>query len=275
MNPNNNFHDNHINMQYTIELLELWWASLTATMKDETMAFPISLLIGAAAGVLCWFLAAKSAALWNKRYYLKVGLQILCAIAALLSIVYALTFVSTRNTAQAVKERLVTWKEQAIADQEWQGEIFKDAWDAIAKTGLDPNVTVSPSPRTDPSIRLLPMATGEIRKLAVRVYANAALSQFNLQNPYLASILSPPGEIPGEILDQDLVSWFNDNPGQIYPLSRAVKVVVRWLEDMAKQQAEPVATYTCRLSLALFFITQILVFTAISWFAHRSNRPAI
>ena len=58
-------------MQYTVELLELWWASLAATMKDRSLVFPISVVLGAFAGVICWMLAAYSARLWNKRFYLK------------------------------------------------------------------------------------------------------------------------------------------------------------------------------------------------------------
>ena len=262
-------------MQYTVELLELWWASLAATMKDRSLAFPISVMLGAFAGVACWMLAAYSARLWNKRFYLKLGLQILCGFAALLSVVYAITFASTKNTAEAVRNRLAVWQEKAIIEQKWQDDAFKDAWDAVANTGLEPGVTLSPSPRTDSSISKLPMSHPTTKNTIANAYAHSALILFNAQNPYLASILSPPGEIPGDILKQDILVWFSAHPGEPYLAPRGVEVVVKMLQDLAGKQVDPVASYTRRLSLALFVITQLLVFGAIGWFAHRSNRPAL
>lgn len=261
-------------MQYTVELIELWWATLTATMKDSSLAFPISLVLGAIAGIGFWMIAAYSARLWNKRFYLKPGLQVLCGIAAILSVVYALTFASSKNTEEAVRNRLAVWQEKAVNDQSWQDEAFKDAWDAVAKSGLEDGVTLSPSPRTDPNINTLPMSHPATKNTVANAYAHSALNQFKTENPYLASILSPPGDIPGDILKQDILEWFTGHPGQSYPAPRGVQVVVRMLQDLAGKQIEPVAAYTKRLSLALFVITQILVFAAIGWFAYRSNRPA-
>lgn len=262
-------------MQYSIELLELWWASLAATMKDRSLAFPLSVAIGAIAGIAFWMLAAYSARLWNKRFYLKPGLQILCAFAALLSVIYALTFASSMNIVQAVKYRLTAWSDKIVEETAWQDEAFKDAWDEVAKAQLEEGVTLSPSPRTNSKITVMPSGNPATRNLVAKVYARAALMQFRNQNPYLASVLSPPGEIPTEILKQDLVSWFTDHPGQPYPAPNGVKVVVRMIEELASKQVEPVAAYTRRLTLALFILTQILVFLTIGWFAQRSNRPAI
>jgi hypothetical protein len=263
------------NMQYTTDLLELWWASLAATMKDRSLAFPISVAIGAVAGIVFWILAAYSARLWNKRYYLKPGLQALCAIAAVLSVLCALTFASSNNIAQAVKSRLSVWSESVVMESEWQDEAFKDAWDEVAKAGIEDGVTLSPSPRTDTSINTLPTNNPGTKNIVAKVYAHAALIQFRKQNPYLATVISPPGEIPSEILTQDILAWFTANPGQSYPAPRGVQVVVRMLEDLSGKQVEPVAAYTRRLSLALFIITQAIVFLLIGWFAHRSNRPAL
>lgn len=262
-------------MQYTTDLLELWWASLAVTMKDRSLAFPISVAIGAVAGIVFWILAAYSARLWNKRYYLKPGLQILCAIAAILSVLCALTFASSDNIAQAVKFRLGAWSEKVVAESEWQDEAFKDAWDEVAKAATEEGVTLSPSPRTDSGIHLLPTNNPGTKNIVAKVYATAALAKFRQQNPYLATVISPPGEVPGDILTQDLLSWFTENPGQSYPAPRGVQVVVRMLEDLSSKQVEPIAAYTRRLSFVFFIIIQAIVFLMIGWFAHRSNRPAL
>ena len=51
-------------------------------------------------------------------------------------------------------------------------------------------------------------------------------------------------------------------------------MVVTMLEEEAKGKIEAVASYTKRLSLALFVITQLIVFGAIAFVANRYNRPA-
>lgn len=261
-------------MNYTVELLELWWACLTAAMKDRSLVFPISLVLGALIGGIFWWLAALSARLWNRRFYLKPGLQVLCGIAALLAIVFSITFASSRNMEEAVKIRLQQWKEKAISDADWQNACFYDAWDAVAELGHESDVRLSPSPRTDKSLNLMSMGHPESRRAVARTYASAALDRFEKDRPYLASILNPSSEIPKDRIDTSMINWFRDHAGQPYPLEQGVQVAVGMLEDGAKQQTEAVAAYTRRLSLALFLISQFIVFITIGYFAHRANRPA-
>lgn len=261
-------------MQYTVELLELWWACLTAAMKDRSLAFPVSLVLGAVIGAIFWWLAALSARLWNRRFYLKPGLQVLCGVAALLAVIFSITFASSKNMEDAVKIRLQQWKEKAVVDTDWQNESFCDAWDAVAKLGHEPDVRLSPSPRTDKSLNLLSMGHPESRRAVTTTYASASLKRFEKDRPYLASILSPSSEIPKDRIDTSMINWFRDHAGQPYPLEQGVLVAIGMLEDSAKQQTEAVSAYTQRLSLALFLISQLIVFITIGYFAHRANRPS-
>ncbi len=103
---------------------------------------------------------------------------------------------------------------------------------------------------------------------------DSALTRFRKDRPYLTGILNPTAEIPEELMNISLVSWFRDHPGQPYPLEEGVVVVTSMLEEGATQQTETVAAYTRRLSLALFIISQLIVFAAIAFFANRSNRPS-
>lgn len=216
-----------------------------------------------------------SARLWNRRFHLKLGLQILCGVAAFLAIILALTFTSSRHMEAAVKIRLNQWKQQTVNDDAWKHEAFCDAWDAVAKLGQEADVRVEPSPRTDPSINSLSMGHPESKKAVVRVYVASALEKFKKERPYLHGIINPEPEIPQERLDAALVSWFRDHPGEAFPAEQGVEVVTTMLELGAKQQVEPVAEYTKRLSLALFLISQLVVFGAIAFFAYRTNRPAL
>ena len=261
-------------MQYTVELLELWWDCLTAAMKDRSLVFPISLVLGALIGGLFWWLAALSARLWNRRFYLKPGLQVLCGVAALLAIVFSITFASSRNMEEAVKIRLQQWKEKAVNDSEWKRETFCDAWDAVAELGHEPDVRLSPSPRTDKSLTMMSISNPESQRAIAQTYASESLERFEKDRPYLASILSPSSEIPKDRIDASMINWFSENSGEPYPLGEGVLIAIGMLEDSAKQQTEAVAAYTRRLSFALFLITQLIVFITIAYFAHRANRPA-
>ena len=261
-------------MQYTIEYLELWWACVASAMKDNTLAFPISLVVGAMAGGLFWWLAAQSARLWNQRYTLNLGVQILCGVAAMLAVILAITYTSSRYMETATKVRLNIWKQETENNQEWKHDAFCEAWDAVARAGQESDVRVEPSPRTDPTLQSLSMGNPESKKAVIRTYVAMALKKFAKESPYLHGIINPSPEIPEERLNHSLTSWFTDHPGTAFPAEQGVAVVVTMLEEEAKGKIEAVASYTKRLSLALFLITQMIVFGVIAFVANRSNRPA-
>lgn len=260
-------------MNYIGEMLEIWWISLSETMRDQTMRFPIAMVLGAVLACLFWILAAYSARLWNRRFYLNIGLQILCGVTAVLTLIYTLTFVSSDSIKSAVREKLTRWESKAKNDAEWQNEAFKRAYDEVARTGSEPTVKKSPTPRTDPSITSLPMTTPQSKMVVARSHAFSALEYFESECPYLSSILKAPGSVPDEILEADLVDWFTKNPGTSYPQERGVSVLLRILTNEAEKQIEPVVRYTKRLSLGLFLVTQLFVLILIAILAYRSIRP--
>jgi len=261
-------------MQYTIDYLELWWACLTVAMKDRSLAFPISIVVGGLIGALFWWLATQWTKLWNKRYQVRVGLQVLCGFTLLLTIIFSVTFASSKNLEEVIKFRLQEWKKTALEDQDWAKECFCDAWDAVAKLGHEPGVRLSPSPRTDSSLRVITMSHAESKAAVSRTYATKALRRFESSSPYLASILRPATEIPKERINLSMLSWFTDHPGQSYPLEEGMNVALGMLQDQAKQEVDDVAAYIQRMSVCLFLIIQIVLFVIIALFAHQANRPA-
>ena len=260
-------------MQYSIEYLELWLACVMTAMKDNSLAFPISLFIGVIAGGLFWWLAAQSARLWNQRYTLNLGVQILCAVAAVLAVILAITFTSSRYTETAAKVRMNVWKQEILNNQAWKHEVFCQAWEAVAMLGREADVRVEPNPRTDSTLLLISMGHPESKKAVIRTYVASALKKFAKDSPYLYGIINPSPEIPEGRMNSSLQSWFTDNPGTVFPLEQGVAVVVTMLEEEAKGKIDAVASYTRRLSLALFLITQLIVFGVIALVANRSNRP--
>jgi hypothetical protein len=254
-------------------MLDLWWASLSQTMQDHTMRFPVAFALGAVLGGFCWLLAAYSAKLWNRRYYLNIGLQVLCGGAALLTLLYTLTFASSESLEQAVQNRLTRWESEAKNDAKWRHEIFCKAWEEVARAGTEPDVRPSPSPRTDPAITTMSLNNPLTKMTVARVYGNEAGHYFALKCPYLATILKPPGNIPDEMLQQDLIEWFTQNPGTNYPAERGLGVLVKVLNTQASSQMDPIVTYTKRFSLGLFLVTQCLVFGLIALLAYRSIKP--
>lgn len=262
-------------MNYAAEMLEIWWLSLSQTMRDQTMRFPMALVIGVLLAGVLWLLAAYSARLWNRRFYLNVGLQVLCGIAAVLTLFFTLTFASSDSLKEAVRQRLDKWEYKAKNDAVWKDEAFKRAYDEVAVSGSETTVKKSPTPRTDPSITTLPMNNPNTKKIVARSHAFSALEYFNQECPYLASVLNAPGSIPDDILNEDLIDWFTKNPGTSYPQERGISVLLKILKNQGEKQIEPVVSYTKRLSLGLFIVTQFVVFALIALLAYRSIRPTL
>lgn len=261
-------------MQYIVELIELWWACLTTAMKSRSLDFPLSLILGLMLGLLfCWLLG-QSVKLWNRRYQLSLTLKLLCGLTVPLTIIFTLTFTSSKNLEEAIRLRLLTWKEKALADQDWQRDCFNQAWDAVAKLGHEPSVRLSPSPRTDPSIHIIAMSHAESKSAVARTYASVALRRFEADHSYIASILNSSTEVPKERIDVSMLSWFKDHPGEAYPLEQGMNLAIGMLLDEAKPQIAPVVSYTQRLSFAFFLLCQIIPFFILSFFAHRANCPA-
>lgn len=249
-----------------------------AAVKDRSLAFPISVVVGLALGGLFWWLAALSASLWNKRFHMKVGLQVLCGLAALLAVLCAITFVSAGNMEQVIVNRINVWQSKALSDSAlysaWKAETFYRAWDAVADTKTEPTVTKSNNPRITRNERLIAMGTPEAKQAVIRVYVNATEERFQRDQPYLHNLLlaNQGSDVPVELMNQSLVEWFRGNTGP-YPLARAIDLLARHTSQIAKGEAVAAAEYTRRLSIALFLATQMLIFVIIAVVAYRSNKP--
>lgn len=265
-------------MQYTVELLELWWACLMAAMRDQSLAFPISVFVGLVLGALFWWLSAQSARLWNRRFHLKPALQILCGFAALLAVVFAMTFISAKNIETAINNSTGQWKDFLLSDEnsEWRSAAFYRAWDAVAETRTEPTVTRSNNPRVTGENRVLPMTHPDAKQAVVVSYVDAARDNFEIRHPYLHSILlsDKNNDVPKDLINQSIVEWFRENDTP-YPVERAIALLADHIVSVAKAEAPAAAEYTRRISIALFLATQLLVFIIIAIVAHRSNRPVI
>ena len=263
-------------MQYTVELLELWWSCLMAAMRDQSLAFPISVFVGLVLGALFWWLAALSARLWNRRFHLKPALQILCGCAALLAVVFAMTVVSAKNIEKAIINSTNQWKDHLLSDAnvEWRSEAFYRAWDAVADTKSQPTVTRSNNPRVTNENRELSMTDADAKQAVVITYVDASRENFQTAHPFLNSILlsDKTNDIPKERMNQSIVDWFRAND-TAYPVSIAISLLVDHIVGVAKSEAQAAAEHTRRISIAMFLATQLLVFLVIAIVAQRSNRP--
>jgi hypothetical protein len=175
--------------------------------------------------------------------------------------------------------RAERWKDHALSDanQEWRNESFYRAWDAVADTKAEPTITRSNNPRINNQDKLLAMGNPDSRQAVLRVYVDASRENFQAAHPYLSAILfsGRSNDVPKERMDQSIVDWFRQNRDKPYPMEIAIQLLTDHITEVAKQEAAAAADYTRRLSVALFLITQLLVFVIIGFVAYRSNRPAL
>ena len=231
--------------------------------------FAIALLVGIAVGALGYWLSSASTQFWNRSHHLRTGHHVICAIAAFVTVIFTLVYVSSDYIGEVAKRTIHDWQDQAMADSDWQHELFIRAYDAVSKSGLEDMTGVS-NPRVDPA-STVPINKWETRMLVAQVYSQGALQDFARSHPFLNSALQSGTQVPEDEIKDDLVNFFKGDPGsKTYPTQRAVTIATGYLESQAQDQLPAIQNYTQRVTLALFVVVQLLVFTIISLAAHRS-----
>src|ERR1700730_2986153 len=85
---------------------------LVQCMRHEAQSasgFFFTLAIALALGGLCWFLATQYTKLWNLRYNATFTLHILCAIAAGMTVLFTIAFVSLDYAKDIARNKVGEW----------------------------------------------------------------------------------------------------------------------------------------------------------------------
>src|SRR5258708_38248494 len=93
--------------------------------------FFLTVLIALALGGLCWFLATQYTKLWNLRYNATFNLHILCAISAVVTVVFTIAFVSLDYAKEIAHAKLGDWHRLINSDRKFSDTTYADAYNKV------------------------------------------------------------------------------------------------------------------------------------------------
>jgi hypothetical protein len=248
--------------------LDLWafLGELAARLWLEgTQEFFITLGVGALLGAFTWWLARYVALSFNRHFAFKAQYHAFCALAAGLTIVFALLFVSLRYTGSAAREIVDDWEVSLGQNPAWAESTFRKAYDAVyALRDADGNqledFTSHPHPEMGKAT-LIPTNTDEAKRTAAEIYASEAVDSFRVNHPLLSAILWAKSESAQGTIFADMDRFFKaTGGGGRYRAEDAIGLAGNEIQRELAKQVPRVVLITRSVLVVLFLIVQTIIF---------------
>jgi hypothetical protein len=253
-------------MNYFENMLQVLGQCVTLLVQTQPVLFGFTLLAGVILAALCWWGATHYSRLFNLTFQITRLHQILCAFAALLTLVFCVLFVSLKFTRQIAQQAIETWNHRVTTDLVWQREVGVKIYYAIKASGEE-NFSKYPPP-VGPDVSF-PVSTVSSMRLLASLPANEALHLFQRTNPYLSHVLSLPSHMPAGVTANDVNQFFARTPGGYYQISRAANLTAAEIKARLDPET-PKAVLWARLILTgFFFLAQAIPFVWIGFAAYR------
>jgi hypothetical protein len=253
-------------MTYFESMLQILWLCFTLLVQTEPLLFGLTLLAGVILAALCWWAATHYSRLFNLTFQITRLHQILCAGAAMLTLIFCLLFVSLKFTKQIAQQAIDSWNHEITTDTRWQYRVGVKIYYLIKATGAE-NFAKYPPP-TDVGVRF-PANKPSSRHIMASVPANEALHLFQISNPYLSHVLSLPARMPEGTIISDVNQFFAQFPNGIYYMSRAINLAAREIKSRLDPETPKAVTYARLILTACFFAAQSIPFVWIGIAAYR------
>lgn len=238
----------------------------------NTHGFWLTGCLGLFLAAVGWWLCARHAHLWNRAYHLRPGHHVLCAMAALLTLIFTVVFASLAYTENAARSVITAWEQAVNADAGWQSTTFARAYDAVRALGLE-NFANYPVPADGGSI--IPLTRPESQLKAAGFYADAAAEHFRGAHPFLSLIVRAQPEVPTQAVNDDVTAFFRTHRERSYPAPQAVALAAGQLERGLTEQASRVVPLSRVAVGVLFLFAQAIPFGLIGWTAYRDLRTHV
>lgn len=95
------------------------------------------LSVAAVLALGCWLAATHYSRLWNLHFRSMPSHHVLCALAAVCTLVFAVFFASMTYTRQAADVSIDRWSGQLVHDQRWSHDTFEATYTEIKALGLE------------------------------------------------------------------------------------------------------------------------------------------
>jgi hypothetical protein len=248
---------------------------LVQCMRHEAQSasgFFFTMAIALALGGLCWFLATQYTKLWNLRYNATFTLHILCAIAAGMTMLFTIAFVSLDYAKDIARNKVGEWHKMIKSDEKFLHATYADVYYRVKNQGVERFDPVQyPPPQY--SNTAIPLAHPQTMVYVGKLYADASLSNFRKTNPLLSSIIMPGNaDVPAPVITADMNKFFVDHRGEkrpIYPLDHGVDIAADLFQRNLESQTSKVVTKARRWITVLFLLVQMIPFGLIGYSAYK------
>jgi hypothetical protein len=253
-------------MNYFQNMLQILGRCVTALIQNEPGWFGGTLLVGVILAALCWWAATHYSRLFNLTFQITRLHQVLCALAALLTLVFCVLFVSLGFTRQVAAEAINAWH-QRVNNPDWQEQEAIKVYYAIKATGAE-DFTRYPPPVLGGGVTF-PLNEQSSRRLVASVPANEGLHLFRTTNPYLSYVLSLPTRMPDALIYNDVNAFFASHPGGTYDNGRAVNLAGEEIKSRLDPETPKAVLYARLILTACFLLAQAVPFLWIGFAAYR------
>jgi hypothetical protein len=235
---------------------------LLASMEPKV--FLLAILVGILLAAACWIACLYFSRLWNLAFHMTPTHHLLAGVAAIVTLLFTVLFVSLKYTEEAALASIYLWQEQINRDMLWSSQVFAQAYEAVRRLNIE-DFSQDPPPQTGG--HLIPVSHDESRKLVASIYADGACRHFNTHRSFLSAIVRP--EVPSAKIDEDQHAWFAQHPNSNYDLSRAVELAASQIRSGLIPQTPRVILVARILAVAGFTLAQAVPFGLIAHAAYK------
>jgi len=236
-----------------------------ALFGDLLGAFLIALLLGA----VCWVACIYYARLWHKRFYMKPKHHLLCAIAAIFTVIFTVQYRAVGYLERIVNGVIDHWSTSIVDDQNFHDETYEKAYYTV-KEEFPGDFSGVPEPNDKDTY--IPAKSNEMVQLCAQVFVEETCSAFFTRHPFLNFMLRARPGISEEKIRTDIKEFFQKNPGSTYPLSSAVEIAVEHIREGLLKQSPKTVWKTRLILVILFVMAQAIPFGVIGYVAYKDIR---
>ncbi|MEO1857403.1 MAG: hypothetical protein ABGY95_08595 [Rubritalea sp.] len=255
------------------ELVTFLIGCIVYMWADGVQLFLITLAVALVLAAFCWWGCSKFTLLWNNQFKVSSVHHLLCGVAAIFTAIFVIVFSSLRYTKDVAELSIDVWNVQILIDDEWKGETFEMAYDAVYELQDEEgnqleDFSNAPHPSTGESSNV-PVNKQESRVAVAKVFADSAVENFDYNRPLLSKFLWGGNSTSEAVLVADVNRFFEQNPGVSYPRESAVNIAVAETKKSLNEQAPKLVLIGRFLLVGLFVLFQLLPFSVIAWAAYR------
>lgn len=237
--------------------------------RHSASNFFLTVAVAVALGGLCWFLATQYTKLWNLRYNATFNLHILCAISAMVTVVFTIAFVSLDYAKEIARAKLGDWHRLINSDRQFTETTYADAYNKVKSQGRERFDPARHFPPGRPNSSM-PMARPETQIFVSKLTADAALAHFRRTNPFLSKVIMPGNaDVPAPVITNDMKTFFATPNHGNYHMNRGVDIAASLFERNLELQTPKVVSRTRRWITMLFLLVQMIPFGLIGYYAYK------